>query len=73
MVVLYPDSAFRPWILKGRAWMLPYWAPNGKLPTDAYPVQDRGTPYSDESVNGTFAGGMGAIQIVRYAETEVGE
>lgn len=66
-------SSRRPWVLKGRAWILPYWAPQNVLPGDAYPVGERGTPYADEDVNGRFQGKMGYVQILRYTETDVGE
>ena len=59
--------------MKGRAWILPYWAPQNVLPGDAYPVGERGTPYADEAVNGKFHGKMGYVQILRYTETDVGE
>lgn len=52
---------------------MPYWAPGGKLPHDAYPAHERGTPYSDEATNGKFLGKMGYVQVVRYTETAVGK
>jgi hypothetical protein len=61
-----------PWKLKGKAWVLLYRAPNGVLPSDAYPAHERGTPYADEAVNGPFKNILGSIFIVRYTETDVG-
>jgi hypothetical protein len=53
-------------------WYLPYSAPNNKLPLDAYPLEERGTPYADESKNGRFFGSLGGVLIVRYTQTDVG-
>lgn len=61
-----------PWKLKGKGWILPYRAPNGVLPKDAYPAHERGTPYADQAVNGSFKGILGTIIIIRYTETDVG-
>ncbi|KAI9815809.1 MAG: hypothetical protein M1832_005223 [Thelocarpon impressellum] len=61
-----------PWTCKCEAYWLLFYA-TGPLPDHAYaPLEQAAATFSDPASAGSFKGGLGTIQIVRYSDTPAG-
>ncbi|KAI9677714.1 MAG: hypothetical protein M1829_002486 [Trizodia sp. TS-e1964] len=61
-----------PWTCKCETYWLPFWS-SSTLPADAYaPLEASSAAFSSPALAGSFHGGLGMMQIVRYSDTPVG-